>query len=144
MGLEKCPRCELNYIRPGEQMCGVCARELNKAKGQEAEEAMVFLCAECGEAPAEDGEELCAACLRERELQEEPVSDALLEVAELDGAPIDDPAEDLQEIALEEDSDIPDSELKEIAVGLSDGEEEYSIRSIAQEQDQQDIRDVAV
>ena len=24
MGYRKCPRCELNYIRDGEKLCGVC------------------------------------------------------------------------------------------------------------------------
>ena len=28
MGLRKCPRCELNYIRDDEQLCNVCKRHM--------------------------------------------------------------------------------------------------------------------
>ncbi len=27
MGLRKCPRCELNYIRDDEKLCDVCSRK---------------------------------------------------------------------------------------------------------------------
>ena len=45
MGLRKCPRCELNYIRDDEKYCNVCKREM---KGEPDVEDGVVLCIECG------------------------------------------------------------------------------------------------
>ena len=67
MGLRKCPRCELNYIRDDEKYCNVCKREM---KGEPDAEESVLMCIECGENPAVRGSELCAICLREARRQE--------------------------------------------------------------------------
>ena len=73
MALQKCPICELNYIKGNAQYCDVCAREMKRAargkKQEEPEEELI--CTECGEAPAVHGSELCAACLREQKRQVE-------------------------------------------------------------------------
>jgi len=61
----KCPRCELNYIREGEKVCRVCAREMKV--GLADTEETVELCAACGENPALPGKDLCAKCLREHD-----------------------------------------------------------------------------
>ena len=37
MALRKCPKCELNYIREGEQYCNVCLRAM-KSSRQQAEQ----------------------------------------------------------------------------------------------------------
>ena len=77
MALHKCPKCELNYIRDGEDYCEVCKRELKRAQArghhgdEESEEDEIIMCTECGEAPAVRGGELCAACLREQKRQVE-------------------------------------------------------------------------
>lgn len=77
MALHKCPKCELNYIRDGEEYCEVCRRELKRAQARgrhaedESEEDEIIICTECGEAPAIRGGELCAACLREQKRQVE-------------------------------------------------------------------------
>jgi predicted amidophosphoribosyltransferase len=78
MALRKCPRCELNYVREGEDYCDVCKRELKRARArekhadeEELEEEEVLMCTECGEAPAVHGSELCAACLKEQKRQAE-------------------------------------------------------------------------
>lgn len=73
MALRKCPKCELNYIREGEQYCNVCMRAMKNGRIQvesvaEEEEA---LCSECGEAPVVRGYDLCANCLREQKRQAE-------------------------------------------------------------------------
>ena len=93
MALHKCPKCELNYIRDGEDFCEVCKRELKRAQArgrhaeEESEEDEIIMCTECGEAPAVRGSELCAACLREQKRQVElenaaEVSDDFPEVDE--------------------------------------------------------------
>jgi hypothetical protein len=77
MALHKCPKCELNYIREGEDFCEVCKREMKRAQAhirhseEENDEDEVILCSECGEAPAVRGGELCIACLKEKKRQVE-------------------------------------------------------------------------
>ena len=89
MRLEKCPRCELNYVRPGEKLCEVCKREM---RGVQEPEETLELCPECGEHPVVAGEEYCVYCLREHKLQEgrtlvqddsDPEDDTLEEPSEL-------------------------------------------------------------
>ena len=48
MGLRKCPRCELNYIRDDEQLCNVCKRHM---KGEAETDDVVTICTE-GSPPA--------------------------------------------------------------------------------------------
>ncbi len=62
MALKKCPRCELNYILDGGELCTVCRREV---RGEHTEEEPVEMCSECGENPAVPGSEYCAQCLKE-------------------------------------------------------------------------------
>ena len=77
MALHKCPKCELNYIREGEDFYEVCKREMKRAQAhirhseEESDQDEVILCSECGEAPAVRGGELCIACLKEKKRQVE-------------------------------------------------------------------------
>jgi predicted amidophosphoribosyltransferase len=77
MALHKCPKCELNYVRDGEEYCEVCRREMKRAQtrgrhtDEETDDDEVVMCSECGEAPAVRGSDLCAACLREQKRQVE-------------------------------------------------------------------------
>lgn len=76
MALHKCPKCELNYIRDGEEYCEVCRREMKRAqaRGRRSDDETddeVAMCSECGESPAVRGSDLCAACLREQKRQVE-------------------------------------------------------------------------
>lgn len=68
MGLRKCPKCDLNYIRDDEKLCSVCLRK-NKANRDEDEDV---LCAECGERRAMKGRELCSVCYKEKLKQQQP------------------------------------------------------------------------
>lgn len=71
MAVVKCPICEINYMKEGEPCCQVCQRERNRRCSDAAQED-VEMCIECGEYPAEPGEELCARCLAEqRDLMQE-------------------------------------------------------------------------
>ena len=61
MTLQKCPRCDLNYITPDQKYCKVCLREM---KGEGVSEE-VELCSICNEAPALPGKDVCLFCLKE-------------------------------------------------------------------------------
>lgn len=100
MALHKCPKCELNYVRDGEEFCDVCKREMKRAQThgrhveEEPDEDEVIMCTECGEAPAVRGSGLCAACLKEKKRQAE-----LEKASDLDGDEFD------EEIELDEDEE---------------------------------------
>lgn len=61
MTLNKCPRCELNYITDGEKYCKICRLEM---KGEPIRDD-VELCTVCGEQPALPGKDMCMLCLKE-------------------------------------------------------------------------------
>lgn len=107
MGLRKCPRCELNYIRDDEQLCNVCKRHM---KGEVETDDVVTICTECGENPAVRGSELCAMCLREARRQEnlEKMAD------DLTGSSVVDDMNGIDELEVPIDDDIPEIELEEI------------------------------
>ena len=118
MGLRKCPRCELNYIRDDEKYCNVCKREM---KGEPDVEDGVVLCIESGENPVVKGSDLCAICLREARRQEKlsNLSDDMHERGDLSLTSV---ALDEIEVPLPADGEIPESELDEIDKEL--GEED--------------------
>ena len=118
MGLRKCPRCELNYIRDDEKYCNVCKRGM---KGEPDVEDGVVLCIECGENPVVKGSDLCAICLREARRQEKlsNLSDDMHERGDLSLTSV---ALDEIEVPLPADGEIPESELDEIDKEL--GEED--------------------
>ena len=63
MGLTKCPKCELNYLKEGQKYCDVCTRDMTKQNdGTDQLEG----CAECGENVVVPGSEYCVMCLREK------------------------------------------------------------------------------
>jgi len=103
MALHKCPKCELNYIREGEDFCEVCKREMKRAQAkirhaeEDGDEDEVIVCSECGEQPAVRGGDLCLACLKEKKRQ------VVLENAST--LPTDDDEFDDEDL-LEEDEDI--------------------------------------
>jgi hypothetical protein len=103
MALHKCPKCELNYIREGEDYCEVCKREMKRAQArgrqpeEENEDDEVVLCSECGEAPVVRGGDLCISCLKEKKRQVELENAATV--------PTDDDEFDDEEL-LESDDEI--------------------------------------
>lgn len=62
MTLAKCPRCELNYMNEGEELCKVCYREVHGVEPQEEPE----VCSECNVERAIPGKDLCIFCLKEK------------------------------------------------------------------------------
>ena len=107
MGLRKCPRCELNYIRDDEQLCNGCKRHM---KGEAETDDVVTICTECGENPAVRGSELCAMCLREARRQENLEKRA----DDLTGSSVVDDMDGIDELEVPIDDDIPEIELEEI------------------------------
>lgn len=125
--LEKCPRCDLNYIQPHEKYCKVCMREMKGDKPKDELE----LCSVCNEAPALPGKDVCLFCLKE------------LKSTSLSGRDDDDEGME-EETSLEIDSvssmdemipqlhdDIPEKEFGEI-------ENELSLESVREEEDFED------
>ncbi|HOF93942.1 MAG TPA: hypothetical protein PKX46_04905 [Clostridia bacterium] len=128
MGLRKCPRCELNYIREDEKFCNVCRREIT-GETDEAEETQ-NLCQECGENLAAPGQELCTYCLNERRRRQKlqsliahppKIEVDMTQLDEIDvPLPNDIPSDDLQDIhkefgddSQEEDEEDDESESEE-------------------------------
>ena len=107
MGLNKCPRCELNYIREDEKYCDVCKRYM---KGDADADAAVIICTECGERPTVRGNDLCAICLREIRRQ---VGLAKLADNMQANTTIETDMDDM-EVPLNGPDDIPERELDEI------------------------------
>ncbi len=106
MALHKCPKCELNYIREGEEFCEVCRREMKRAQAhirhaeEETEEDEVILCSECGELPVVRGGELCLSCLKEKKRQVVLENASTLPTGEFDD---DDLLEDEEDLDAEEE-----------------------------------------
>lgn len=102
MALHKCPKCELNYIRDGEEFCEVCKREMKRAQAhirhsdEGTEDDEVVLCSECGEEPAVRGGDLCISCLKEKKRQ--------VELENASNVPADDDFD--EEDLLEDDEDL--------------------------------------
>ncbi|MBQ7277667.1 MAG: hypothetical protein IJR17_00480 [Clostridia bacterium] len=71
MALQKCPKCELNYLRPGETLCHVCQQSTKRQPKTRPEEQELIMCSNCGEAPAVKGSDLCEECLQERKREAE-------------------------------------------------------------------------
>ncbi len=113
----KCPRCELNYILDGEELCTVC-RKVTKVTDIEDVEA---LCIECGTNPALPGEDFCQACITARRRRER---EAANEVEAQEDDMRSDSAIDELELDLPETDDIPETELAEIADDLDYGEDD--------------------
>lgn len=67
MALRICPKCEVNYLRPDEELCHVCADARRKKQTEKPSADEVIMCSECGEAAALHGKDLCADCLREQQ-----------------------------------------------------------------------------
>ena len=67
MAYKKCPRCNLNYIKDTDVLCGICLEEVGKAlRRNEEEEEEYDICPECGENIIKAGEEMCYPCRMER------------------------------------------------------------------------------
>ena len=120
MFLEKCPRCDLNYIMEGEKYCKVCQREL---RGDSREDE-IELCSICNEAPALPGRDVCLFCLKEMngsENNQEEDEDGI--VVTEDAAIGIDPLSTMDEIIPETDGE-DDGTMSLEALGEEEEEED--------------------
>ncbi|MBQ1817732.1 MAG: hypothetical protein II124_03775 [Clostridia bacterium] len=138
MGLKKCPRCELNYIKDDEKLCNVCRRSAKLEDDPEEES----ICIECGEHPAMKGREICAECYRES-LREQKLnrrkSNAAIDFDEVDGvADVSLPDEEIPMGSISGDLD-PDfdgkkpPEKEEGEIEFTDG---LSLEMLSEEEDE--------
>ena len=108
MALVKCPRCELNYILDGGDLCTVCRREV---RGESEQDEIAELCSECGENPVVPGQELCAYCLKELARRSaEPSDEGVVPPAAVDLDGIDS-VSSMDEIELDLGDDLPDEDF---------------------------------
>ncbi|MBE5760877.1 MAG: hypothetical protein E7334_02630 [Clostridiales bacterium] len=138
MALAKCPRCELNYVKPGEKYCTVCKREL---RGEDNSDT-VEICTNCGERPALPGEDYCAVCLKEMSRTEgytanENTSEIEPETSEESTLDMHSASEmDEIDIGMEDDT-IPEGEYNEIKNELEADEDfgSVSLHELAEAED---------
>ena len=99
----KCPRCELNYILDGEELCPVCRKAFSRSEPDELEN----ICIECGTNPALPGEDYCQSCLAAKRRAERENAQQDAQEREDDGS--DEMREDggMEDLEIE----IPDDEL---------------------------------
>ncbi len=149
MALVKCPRCELNYILDGGDLCTVCRKDVH---GGSEQDDIAELCTECGENPVVPGGELCLSCLKEMARRLSPAAteddlvpdEAALEidsVSTMDEIVIDIDGEDLPEDAFEDDEDADEDEDDEFAPADPLDDEEISLDALADDEDDADLRD---
>ena len=127
MFLEKCPRCDLNYIMEGEKYCKVCQREL---RGDSREDE-IELCSICNEAPALPGRDVCLFCLKEMNANDDrdtEETETPVDESSLGGI---DPVSAMDEIIPDIPEDIHDREYNEI-------ENEMSLEELEEEEADED------
>jgi len=130
VGLVKCPRCDLNYIREDEKYCKVCLREMKGEK--HADE--VELCSICNEEPALPGKDVCLFCLKEmnksnsaEETEEETETVDTNTIGDMDDV------SGMDEIIPEVEEDNP-SEYNEI-------DQELSLEDVREDEEREEAED---
>ena len=118
MAFEKCPRCELNYILDGGNLCTVCRKEVC---GEDIVEEMPEMCSECGENPAVPSGELCISCLKNATRHSASKSTDDDEVVPDDQSLEIDSMSDMEEIEL----DPPDEGMDDEVFDDGDDEDEF-------------------
>ncbi len=113
MGLRKCPKCELNYIKDDEKLCNVCRRTARRERDDGDEQES--LCIECGEHPAMKGRDICALCYKEMLRQEQLQNQRKSAITALDLDSVD-----LKEVDVPLSDDIPAEEIADISDELDD------------------------
>jgi len=146
MALEKCPRCELNYILDGGELCTVCRREV---RGEYETIEIPEMCPECGENPVAPGNDLCVFCrseMKRRSSAANSSDDTLMAPEDVNMVEIDS-VSTMDEIELDIVDDEMASEFGADDEFKDDAEEELdengmlSIDAMAEDEDRDDIED---
>ncbi len=127
----KCPRCELNYMREGEQYCSVCRREM---QGEEQEDSYE-LCSVCGENPVMPGKDVCLTCYKEMTQQEDEDHDSQ---EETEGTDIGIDMENVTEMDEIEMDNLSEEMPSDIGVQISLEEERNREEKEAEEEERED------
>lgn len=64
---KRCPRCELNYIKKGEEYCSVCINEMNSRHDDFACDIDLELCPVCKTNYITEDEIMCSSCAAEKD-----------------------------------------------------------------------------
>lgn len=72
---KRCPRCELNYIKKGEEYCSVCIAEMNSRNDSLNYDIDLELCPICKTNYITEDEIMCASCAAEKEAEGEDIDD---------------------------------------------------------------------
>lgn len=72
---KRCPRCELNYIKKGEDYCSVCVNEMNSRHDDLACDIDLELCPICKTNYITEDEIMCASCAAEKEAEGADIDD---------------------------------------------------------------------
>ncbi len=72
---KRCPRCELNYIKKGEDYCSVCINEMNSRNDSLNCDVDLELCPICKTNYITEDEIMCASCAAEKEAEGEDIDD---------------------------------------------------------------------
>ena len=72
---KRCPRCELNYIKKGEEYCSVCINEMNSRNDSLNCDVDLELCPICKTNYITEDEIMCSACAAEKEAEGADIDD---------------------------------------------------------------------
>ena len=138
----KCPRCELNYMKKGEEYCDVCKAELKKgpklvfAVDEDDENEGLELCPICHQNYISAGEKMCAKCAEEQDYKENRAN------ADADDESWKEFLDDEEEEEEEDEEMLSLNKLAEEEGEFIEEEEEEDLEEESVEPDDFDIPDV--
>jgi len=109
MKLQKCPKCDLNYVKPGEQYCSICIKTL-KGLASDGKD-VIELCPSCGRRHVPRGQEICNVCLQEHKRLYGYIVDEDIETEE------DVSQDDMEGLQLLDEIDIPENDAPDEVKG---------------------------
>jgi len=112
--MKKCPRCELNYIADDEKLCKICTREIKGSHKQDE----IELCSICNAAPALPGNDVCLGCYKEIHGQQT--------------------ADHSRSASVDEGIELNSASTMDEIIPNVDDDEELSLETIIEEEDEQD------
>lgn len=119
----RCPRCELNYIEKGQEICRVCAAELASKGNKEIsdEEAKELnLCPICKTNYLMDDEEICSECATEQAVHENENEINMSSDEQVDEK--EDRNESWRQYVENDDEELPEDEFGDMSSITSDDE----------------------
>ncbi len=136
----KCPRCELNYIKKGEEYCQVCKAELKGQKlmfadMEEDDTEGLELCPVCHQNYIKPGESMCAKCMEEKDYQnsrEDLDDDSWKDFLDEKEEEEDEEMLSLDKLAKEEGEFLEDEEEEEEFISEEVDDDDFEIPDVDQ------------